>query len=255
MALKVGNKAVKKVYVGPAEVVKAYVGSDLKYKSGPDPVFGNNDWATIRAVVRSGNIPATWAVGDTKSITLSTGQTIVYRIADKQAGRYTLADGTGSSNMVLEPLTVISGLQAQMNSSDTNIGGFATSRMRSTTLANVLNTFPDDVKNAMSEVLVLSNGGGSPSAAVTSSANKLFLAAETEIAPRDWSSGVEAPKGKFDYYVTHTAQGDRVKSGVSYWLRSPLDNSAYNFIVVAPGGVVAYLSASGNIYVAPFFAI
>ena len=36
-----------------------------------NPVLENNSWATIRAVVNSGNVPDTWAIGDSKEIVLN----------------------------------------------------------------------------------------------------------------------------------------------------------------------------------------
>lgn len=226
-----------------------------------DPVFANNDWATIRKAVRSGNIPSTWVVGDTKDITLSNGQTISYRIADKQAGRYALADGSGFSNMVLEPITQISNLTAKMNTSGFNNGGFAQSEMRTVTLINVLTLFPTDVQDAMSEVMVLSGTGDGSTSGTSSSANKIFLAAEMELfASRLYSIGnAECPLGQFDYYKTHNNNSDRIKkrdgSANSYWLRSPGSGGSTIFCYVSDNGYANSYNAVKAMGVAPFFAI
>lgn len=263
MAISKGSANIGKVYAGTAKVGKAYVGTNLVYQSGVpvDPVFANNDWATIRAVVRSGNIPTTWAVGDTKDITLSNGQTISYRIADKQAGRYALADGSGSSNMVLEPIAQISSMPAPMNTTGTNSGGFAQSGMRTVTLVNVLALFPADVQDAMSEVLVLSGTGGGSSSGTSSSANKLFLVAEMEMfSVKSKSIGLEeCPLGQFDYYKAHNTNADRIKnmdgSAKVYWLRSPSSGSNTSFCCVTATGNVTYNYVNDSMGVAPFFAI
>ena len=261
MAISKGNTGIGKVYVGAKEVEKAFVGDKMVYQSGisPGSVFANNDWTTIRAVVRSGNIPASWAVGDTKDITLSNGQTISYRICDKQIGRYALADGSGSSNMVLEPITQISNLTAMMNANGSNSGGFAQSEMRTVTLVNVLALFPSDAQDAMSEVLVLSGIGGSDTSSTSSSANKLFLPAEMELfASKIYSIGnAECPLGQFDYYKTHNNNSDRIKnrdgSAKSYWLRSP--TSPVSFCYVSGNGTAVSNYPNSAYGVAPFFAI
>lgn len=264
MSISKGNTGIGKVYVGPKEVEKAFVGDKLVYQSGSplDPVFGNNDWATIRKAVRSGNIPATWAVGDTKSITLTNGATIVYRIADMKTGRYALSDNTGSSNMVLEPVTQIPNTTAAMNSNGSNSGGFAQSQMRSTTLANIYALFPSDVQNAMSEVVILSGTGGGTTSGTSSSNNKLFLPAEMEIFDtKTYSIGnAECPSGQFDYYAAHNTAADRIKqrdgSNKGYWLRSPNSGGSANFCLVGGGGNANRSGAADSSHgVAPFFAI
>lgn len=263
MAISKGNTGIGKAYVGTKEVEKAFVGDKLVYQSGApaDPVFSNNDWATIRAVVRSGNIPASWAIGNTKNITLSNGQTIAYRICDKQAGRYALADGSGSSNMVLEPIDLISNLYGQMNSNNTNAGGFAQSNMRTVTLANVLSMFPTDVQNAMSEVLVLSGTGSGTTSGTSSSANKLFLPAEMELfASKTYSIGnSECPLGQFDYYKAHNTDSDRIKqkqgTNMWYFIRSPRSGDSSDFCIVIKTGAVTTQGAGNGGGVAPFFAI
>lgn len=269
MSISKGNTGIGKAYVGTKEVEKAFVGDKLVYQSGvpADPVFANNDWATIRAVVRSGNIPASWAIGNTKNITLSNGQTIAYRICDKQAGRYALADGSGSSNMVLEPVDLITGLTAKMNATAINNGGFAQSQMRIVTLASVLALFPSDVQAAMSEVLVLSGTGNSTTTGVSSSANKLFLAAEMEIWKyKEYSIGLEeCPLGEYDYYKQFTDGATtadlqariKKKSGSAewYWLRSPVSNISNGFCAVGSSGGKQWSQATVTNAIAPFFAI
>lgn len=262
MSISKGSVNIGKAYAGTAKIEKIYIGDNLIYQSEPsvDPVFANNNWATISAVVRSGNIPTSWAVGDTKDITLSNGQTISYRIADKQAGRYALADGSGSSNIVLEPIVLISNLLAPMNSNGYNSGGFAQSEMRTVTLVNVLSMFPTDVQNAMSEVLVLSGTGGGETSGTSSSANKLFLPAETEMFSSATRSigRAECPLGQFDYYKAHNNDSDRVKqkdgSDRTYNLRSPT-STRNSFCAISVTGSASYKSAYDSCGVAPFFAI
>lgn len=235
------------------------------YWNGEDapmnPTFGQNTWAVIRSLSRAGIASQFWSVGDTKDITLTNGATITFRIADLQTGRYALADNTGSSNMVLEPLVQIPNTTAVMNSSRSNSGGFAQSLMRTVTLASIYDLFPQDVKDAMSEVLILSGTGAGTSSGTSSSANKLFLPAEMELfASKSYSIGdAECPLGQFDYYKTHNNNSDRIKnrdgSAQSYWLRSPRSGTSSNFCLVYANGSVNHSSANSRSGVAPCFAI
>lgn len=235
------------------------------YWNGEDvpvnPTFSQNTWAVIRSVARAGTASQFWNVGDTKDITLTNGATITFRIADLQTGRYALADNSGSSNMVLEPLVQIPNTTAAMNSSGSNSGGFAQSQMRTVTLANIYDLFPQDVKDAMSEVLILSGTGAGTSSGTSSSANKLFLPAEMELfASKSYSIGdAECPLGQFDYYKMHNNDSDRIKqrdgSNQWYWLRSPYSGYSDYFCSVTSYGLANMSAANFTNGVAPCFAI
>ena len=223
--------------------------------------FAEESWDKIRSVTRSGQAAAYWSVGDTKDITLTNDEVMTYRIADLKTGRYDLSDGTGASNMVLEPVTQIPNTTAAMNSSGSNSGGFAQSQMRSTTLANIYALFPTDVQNAMSEVVILSGTGGGTTSGTSSSNNKLFLPAETEMfSSATYSIGSsESPSGQFDYYAAHNTAADRIKqrdgSNKSYWLRSPYSGNSSHFCYVDNSGSAYGNYANATAGVAPCFAI
>ena len=163
--------------------------------------------------------------------------------------------------MVLEPLVQIPNTTAVMNSSRSNSGGFAQSQMRTVTLANIYDLFPQDVKDAMSEVLILSGTGAGTSSGTSSSANKLFLPAEMELsASKGYSIGdAECPLGQFDYYKTHNNNSDRIKnrdgSAHIYWLRSPVSGDIGQFCIVLNTGYASYNGANSTYGVAPCFAI
>lgn len=55
-----------------------------------DPVFANNDWATIIAACQRKQVPETWAVGDQKEMTI--GQSYMIDIIGKDHDTY--ADGS-----------------------------------------------------------------------------------------------------------------------------------------------------------------
>ena len=63
-----------------------------------DPVFANNDWATIIAACQRKQVPETWAVGDQKEMTI--GQPYMIDIIGKDHDTY--ADGSGTAPLTLQ---------------------------------------------------------------------------------------------------------------------------------------------------------
>ena len=231
-----------------------------------NPTFSENAWAVIATAFKSGQASQFWSVGDTKTITTKSGRQYTIRIADMQAGRYAYADGSGSSNGVLEFVELINlneTTRFQMNTTSTNAGGFESSYLRNTTLPNILADLPDDMQAAMSEVNVLSGTGSGTTSGTSSSANKLFLPAEMEMFDAKHNSiGLEeCPKGQFDYYKTHNTNADRVKKTVEttssqvWWLRSPYSGYYSGFCIVSYDGSYYNNSAYSYNGVAPCFAI
>lgn len=224
-----------------------------------NPTFGDNGWDVIASTFKSGVAGSFWSVGDTKSVTLTNGQTYTVRIADMQSGRYAYADGTGNSHAVLE-FVELQPTARYMNSTNTNAGGWAQCYMRSTVMTELYNLLPSDMRSAISEVNVLSGTGSSTTSGTSSSANKLFLPAEMEIfSAKTYSIGnTECPLGQFDWYRTHNTNADRIKyrsgSAVAWWLRSPYSGNSYNFCNVN-SGVAASSGANYTYGVAPCFAI
>lgn len=197
-----------------------------------DSVFANNSWATIAKAFKLGIARKVWSVGDAKTITSKSGKQYTIRIADMQTGRYAYADGSGSSNGVLEFAECIdlNGTNTfVINASGSDVGGFAASDIRNTSLLSILADLPDDMQAAMSEVNVLSGTGSGTTSGTSSSANKLFLPAEMEMFnAKHYSIGLEeCPLGQFDYYKAHNTDADRIKkttgttSAQVWWLRSP----------------------------------
>lgn len=226
-----------------------------------NPTFGDNGWDVIASTFKSGAAGSFWSVGDTKSVTLTNGQTYTVRIADMQSGRYAYADGTGNSHAVLE-FVELQPTYRYMNSTQTNAGGWASCYMRSTVMTELYNLLPSDMQSAISEVNVLSGTGGGTTSGTSSSANKLFLPAEMEIfSTKSYSIGnEECPLGQFDWYRAHNTNADRIKrkadsTAYYWWLRSPSSGYSGSFCGVASYGAAIGSAAGDTNGVAPCFAI
>lgn len=230
-----------------------------------DPVFGNNDWSQIMVAFKSGIASTLWNVGDTKKITSISGKEYTIRIADMQEGRYTYATGEPTHGVLefVELINLNETTTFNMNSSNTNAGGFAQSRMKTVHLPAILADLPVDMQEAIGEINVLSGTGSASSSGTSSSVCKLFLPAEMEMFDaKHYSVGLEeCPKGQFDYYKTHNENSDRIKQIIGttssnwYWLRSPYSGSNLSFCAVSSNGGYDYNNANYTGGVAPCFAI
>lgn len=220
------------------------------------PVMADNEWTDIFDAFKNDSAPDTWQVGDTKPLELLDGTTYTIRLCDKQAGRYQYSDGSGSSKAVFEFVELVklgSTTRFNMNQSNVNANGWASSYMRGTTIPNFETFVPEDILAAISRVNVLSGIGNSTTSGTSSSSNKLFVPAEMEMfASKIYSIGdEECPLGQFDYYKAHNTDADRIKRDVgtttafSYFLRSPTAVSPSYFCSVTKDGG-AYNNAYAN---------
>lgn len=231
-----------------------------------DSVFANNSWATIAKAFKLGIARKVWSVGDAKTITSKSGKQYTIRIADMQMGRYAYADGSGSSNGVLEFVECIdlNGINTfVINTSGSDVGGFASSDIRNTTLPNILADLPDDMQAAMGEVNVLSGTGSGTTSGTSLSVNKLFLPAEMEMfdAKHDSIGLEECPLGQFDYYKAHNTDADRIKkttgttSAQVWWLRSPSSRNFGYWCDITVRGYYNDDYVGTDVGVSPIFAI
>ena len=270
------------VYTKPKKVKLVFSSapsSDMKFKvviTGVElenvVTFEEESWANIRKIVLTGNASRYWDIGDTKSITSKSGKTYKIRLADLQDGRYEYSDGSGSSKAVFEFVecyNLNNTIGYRMNSTATNVGGWAASEMRSQTMPTLLADLPDDMVAAMSQVKVLSSIGGKNKTDTSSSNNTLFIPATIELFDnKEESIGLaESPLGQFDYYKANNIGSARIKYVVGettmtpshaklYWNRSPYAYDSTAFCGVEQLGDWDLSDANySNFAIAPIFAI
>ena len=140
-----------------------------------DAIFSNNSWEAIIAACQSGSVPDSWAVGDSKMMTIG-GTNYQIDIIGKNHDTYT-AGGTAPLTFQLHDCY---GETKNMNSSNTNSGGWTSCAMRSTHLPAILALMPTEVQNGIREVNKMTSAG-SKSDTINTTADKLFLLSEIEI--------------------------------------------------------------------------
>lgn len=235
-----------------------------------NPTFADNLWTIIFSAFRAGTASGIWNVGDTKPFTSKSGKNYTLRIADMTAGRYNLADGSGTTNGVLEfvELYNLNGTTRWKINNTTKEGqwtggGYAMSDMANIYLQQIFDDLPDDLQSAISEITLNEYSYTSPSP--RSGNHRLFLPAETEMfdARHNSAEGYQSgcPKyTQFGYYAQNNTNAARTKYNVGttsnseYWLRSPMSNQSNIFCLVKNGDYrTGY--ANGAAGAAPCFAI
>lgn len=200
--------------------------------------FADNTWEAIIAACQSGSVPDTWVAGDSK--TMSIGRVdYQFDIVGKNHDTYT-AGG-------IAPLTF--GLHdcyadtKQMNSSNTNSGGWTSCAMRSTHLPAILALMPTEVQNGIREVNKLTTEGNQIGT-INTTVDKLFTFSEMEVYGKVTYS--YSGEGKqYDYYKAGNSKIKKVGNAAGqWWLRSPIAFANTNFCAVNEGGAAKSSYAS-----------
>lgn len=191
--------------------------------------FADNTWAQIIDACHKNKVPATWVVGNQKTMTIN-GTAYIIDIIGKNHDDY--ADGSGKAPLTFQ-LHDCYGEQKNMNSSNTNVGGWTSCAMRQTHLPAILALMPTEVQNGIREVNKLTSAGNE-STTINTTADKLFLLSEIEI----FGSVSHSKSGEgtqYDYYKAGNSNVKKLNGSANYWWeRSP---STYkNFCDVSANG-------------------
>ena len=205
--------------------------------------FADNDWASIIAACHSGSVPSSWVVGNSKTMTIN-GTSYQVDIIGKNHDTYA-AGGTAPLTFQLHDCYADT---KQMNSSNTNSGGWTSCAMRQTHLPAILALMPTEVQNGIREVNKLTSAG-SQSSTINTTADKLFLLSEIEIfgSVRYSKSGEGT---QYDYYKAGNSKVKNINGSVAFWWeRSPVaSNSAYFCMVEGDGNAnFGYASTSTGV--------
>jgi len=233
--------------------------------------FAEDSWSTIISNVQNGNT-SRYNVGDTKSITLASSDTNIagtytVRIANKSNDGDVCTKEKNSSGetysktacgFVIEFADIIT--RKQMNSNDTNVGGWPASDLYTYVNNDIYNSLPTEVKNAVIPTTVVSGHGKNDSPNKVST-DKLYLLSTAEIWKRVTDSSAFYLTRQLDYYSSmEIVTSDEVYSElnkqyngrvIAWWIRSTYAyNTSYFFTVYGSGS-----SANSTYGVAPAFRI
>ena len=155
-------------------------------------------------------------------------------LADTSA--YGEETATGKCGMTFDTVTIVT--SAHMNTGNTNVGGWEASRMRSTTMPELLASIPEAWRDVLMTRSLTNNKGTTPTEDI------LSLHSQNDIG----SSG----------YNWYAAGNSKVKNNafgaVRWWLRDADTGGSTYFLFVTSSGGVYYNSASISYGVVPGFA-
>ena len=254
------NDAQKTYFVGNIDV-------DGEYIPKVNPVsFSSDSWDTIISAVKKGNI-SKYNVGDTKTIDMGTYGTHTLRIANTSTPSECSRTGFSQTacGFVVEFVDVIT--THAMNDTQTNVGGWPATSMRTYLNNDIYNKLPDEIKNSIIDTTTVSGHGKSDTENFTST-DKLYLLAPKEIYS-DWSTYQSANDTAkdltrtLDYYnnlgtSTSNYSGAIKKNGTSasrWWLRAAYSNTAFTFLFVSDSGGWSANNATIASGVAPAFRL
>ena len=192
--------------------------------------FAANSWETIIAACQSRNVPDSWAVGDSKTMTIN-GMSYQIDIIGKNHDVY--ADGSGTAPLTFQLHDCYSEAK-QMYYVNLSGLGWKNTDMRLTYLPAILALMPAEVKNGIHAVNKKTSEGGN-STTIETVSDPLFLLSEVEVFGTNHSS-VPGEGIQYDYYKAGNPKIKK-REGVDefWWERSS-----------ASGGMFCRVRANGQ---------
>lgn len=260
------------------------------------PTLNKNTWETIKNISDAGQGANYWSVGDRKAVTLngtvghltlSNYTTYAFIIGFNhnaslegenrihfQLGKTALSGGTDVAlcDSYYSSYNNI-GVGFVMNTGNSNLGGWASSNMRTGTCGTSLSSYSSTIIAAIPAALraVLKSvtkytdntgGGGNPSANnVTATTDYFFLLSELEVfGSISRANPNEASKqAQYAYYSAGNSKIKYKHNGTAaaaiWWLRSPSTISSNVFVDVTTGGTVDINIAYYSLGFAPGFCV
>lgn len=220
-----------------------------QYELALFPDLESSSWDDISSISERGAAASVWNVGDKKTINIDGTD---YQVQIIGFNHDTKTSG-GKAGITFQLVDCLNSTY-QMNSSDTNSGGWTSCVMRSSTMATLLTKLPSALKNVIKAVNKLTSAG-SKSATINTTSDKLFLLSEVEI----FGSKTYSKSGEGSQYAYYEAGNSKVKyrngSAFPWWERSPHGNNSTSFCGVYGSGAAGDNTAGASYGVAFGFCV
>ena len=231
--------------------------------------FDTDSWDTIAQNVKAGN-SSIYKVGDTKEVAID-GKSYTVRVANNSTPSE-CNDANFSQTacgFVVEFVDIVG--NRPMNNTDTNVGGWPASKMRTYINGEFLSMMPNDLQKVIIDTKVISGHGSSDTSNFTS-VDKIYLLSFKEVY-LDGEQNIVSPYDtayentrQLDYYAEHnvvtgyqnisTAQKTSyLYSDGNWWLRSSNSSDSYDFGCVKFEGYNTFISSGNYDTIAPAFRI
>lgn len=190
----------------------------------------STDWTDIALCSQFGQAKNYFAIGDRKTVNIG-GTNYQVQIIGFDHDDLTSGGKAGITFQMVDCLNAT----AQMNSSNTNSGGWNSSAMRSR-MSTYLSQLPSALQSAIKTVSKKSGTGGDSSSGTQTTSDKLFLLSEIEIFGKTTYS-VAGEGNQYEYYAAGNSTIKKVNGSAYYWWeRSPRSGNTLNFCGVASAG-------------------
>ena len=203
-----------------------------------NPVFAENEWADIIEACHANEVPDTWVADGTCYKDMLINGTN-YRIDIIGKNHDDLSDGTGKAPLTFQ-LHDCYATTYQMNSSNTNVGGWRDCQMRTQTMPALKALLPAEVQAGIRPVNKLTSAGNKSSSIVTTS-DELFLLSEIELQGTNDAS-FPGEGSEYEYWSNIDSSDGRIKllngEPIAYKLRSPEDGDNNYFCSIRANGTL-----------------
>lgn len=281
-----GNYSLKVVYNGKTVSKNASKTGDgiFSYILFPyDSVLNNNTWEEISQASSLGVASSVWSIGDVKIDTikgtienLSVNGEYGFYIADfdhnkeiEGAGITFIGFKTGYTNGIDIALCDSNYNRQQtsgfiMNTTNTNVGGWAASYMRNTVIPSFKQTLSSNLKSVIKTTTIYTDNTGNRSdvaSNVTTTTDSIYLPAEYEIFGERYRSNQyeQNYQTQFAYYKNGNSKikynHSSTSNAVYWWQRSPWRSNADYFCLVNHLGVSGGFFPSATCGFAPVFRV
>ena len=214
---------------------------------------------TITVYVDYGDIHRKIDVGDQVTIALN-GTDYAFDVigfnhdALTDADAYGAATKTGKAGITFQMHDLFA-TRYKMNDTDTNVGSWKSSAMRTSTMATMRGYLPTAWQTAIKPVNKAAGLGGGSSSGTETVPDSCFLLPEIEI----FGSTTYSVSGEGTQYAYYKAGNPKVKikggSAYAWWERSPVFDDSNYFCLVPGAGIAYYSSASASLGVAFGFCV
>ena len=200
--------------------------------------LNDTDWADIDICGRLGMAQQFFKVGDSKTVNIGGTnyevQIIGFNHDDNVSG--------GKAAYSFQLVDCLNQTQ-QMNTSNTNTGGWNGSAMRGR-MSTYKSQLPATLRNVIKTVKKKSGTGGGSSSGTQQTNDDLFLLSEIEIFGTTTYS-VAGEGTQYEWYKAGNSRIKKVNGSADYWWeRSPGSGNTYSFCSVDSSGNANYYSAS-----------
>ncbi len=250
-----------------------YIQKDSNAITRPVLTFADGSWSQIASVANMANpCNGPFSVGDTKEIDMGTFGTHTLRIANcsKPAECSTAGFSQTACGVVIEFADLTT--NHNMNSSNTNVGGWPASAMRAYVNTDIYDALPSELRSVIVPTKVISGHGSTSGETNFESTDKLYLLSPHEVWEDDDGNANSGPDyydtaysntRQLDYYknlgvTASNYSGARKKDGnynLVWWLRSAISSTKKVFGAVGGSGIYSNYDAVSTYNVSPAFRI